>query len=93
VGGAAEPSPAAPAVLPGSVAAIRAEAAASASQRDQEVAGYFAKAQEAEADGKPAVARVFYQMVVRRDAGQLKQQAQARLAALALAKQTGVAQR
>jgi hypothetical protein len=93
VGGAADHSPTPGAPLPGSVAALRAEAAATAQQVEKEIAGYFAKAQEAEAEGKPGVARIFYQMVVRRDAGALKQQAQARLAALASTKQTGVAQR
>jgi len=66
----------------GSVAAIKAQNAAAAEERTSEAAQMFAKAQQAEADGKPASAKIFYQMVVRRDAGQLKQQAQARLAAL-----------
>lgn len=69
--------------LPGSVAAIRAQNAAAAEARANEVVNLLAKAQQAEADGKPAVAKIFYQMVIRRDTGQLKQQAQARLSALA----------
>ena len=68
--------------MPDSVAAIRERNAAAASQRDAELADYFAKAKQAEAEGKVAVAKVFYQMVARRDAGSLKQQAQQRLAAL-----------
>ena len=72
-----------PAPLPGSVAAIKAENVAAAEQRSAEVAELFAKAEQAEAEGKPASAKIFYQMVVRRDAGQWKQQAQSRLAALA----------
>jgi hypothetical protein len=65
-----------------SVAAIKARNAAAAEERASEAAGYFAKAQAAEADGKPAVAKIYYQMVVRRDAGPLKQRAELRLAAL-----------
>jgi hypothetical protein len=75
VGSAAEP-------LPGSVAAIREQNRADQIAKDRELAGLFAQAQQAEADGKLAVAKVYYQMVVRRDSGQLKQQAAARLAAL-----------
>ena len=77
---------AAPSHLPDSVAAIRARNVAAADERAGEAAKYFAQAQQAEADGKPAVARIFYQMVARRDTGPLKQQAEARLAALAGAK-------
>jgi len=82
VSGAAEHRPVGTA-LPGSVAAIRAENASAAAERNAEAAAFFAKAAAAEAEGKPAVAKIFYQMVVRRDSGPLKQQAQARLAALA----------
>ncbi len=71
------------ATLPDSLAAIRAQNAAAAEHRTSEAAGFFALAAAAEAEGKPAVAKIYYQMVVRRDAGPLKQQAQARLAALA----------
>jgi hypothetical protein len=69
--------------LPGSVAAIRAEKAAATAEQDAETAKYFVQAQQAEVDGKPVVARVYYAMVARRDQGQLKQAAEARLAALA----------
>jgi hypothetical protein len=66
-----------------SVAAIRARAEGASNLESAEMAGYFAKAQQAETEGKSAVARIFYDMVARRDHGQLKQQAIARLAALA----------
>jgi hypothetical protein len=68
--------------LPDSVAAIRERNAAVKVDAEKEVAGYFAKAQEAEAAGKVAVAKVYYQMVARRADGQLKQSAQERLIAL-----------
>ena len=67
---------------PESVATIRERTAAAAELETAELASYFAKAKQAEADGKPVVAKVFYQMVARRDKGELKQQALARLAAL-----------
>jgi hypothetical protein len=81
------------ALLEGSVAAIRAQNAAAAETRFSEAANYFAQAEQAEADGKPAVARIYYQMVARRDEGQLKQAAAARLAALAPKKVSTVAKR
>lgn len=65
-----------------SVAAIKARNAAAAEERDSEAAAYFAKAQAAEAEGKSAVAKIYYQMVARRDAGELKRQAELRLAAI-----------
>jgi hypothetical protein len=68
--------------LPGSVTAIRSENAAAADLQSAELASYMAKARQAEADNKPGVAKVFYQMVARRDQGQMKQQAVERLAAL-----------
>jgi hypothetical protein len=67
---------------PDSVAAIRAQNAAAGVARASEAAGYMAQAQEAEAAGKKSVAKIFYQMVARRDAGGLKQLAEARLAVL-----------
>lgn len=72
--------PASPA--PASVAAIR-QANALAAERDAaELADLFAKAQAAEATGKTGAAKVYYQMVARRDRGQLQSLAQARLTAL-----------
>jgi hypothetical protein len=67
---------------PDSVAAIRERAASAADLESQELAGYFAKGRQAESEGKPVVARIFYDMVARRDRGPLKQQALTRLAAL-----------
>ncbi len=67
---------------PDSVAALRERASSAADLETQELAGYFAKGKQAEAEGKPAVARIFYDMVARRDRGQLKQQAMTPLAAL-----------
>ena len=76
-----------------SVAAIREKNATAAQDRTSEAGDYFAKARQAEADGKRGVAQIYYQMVVRRDNGQLKQLAQARLAALSSGKASTVAQR
>jgi hypothetical protein len=76
-----------------SVAAIRQQNSAAAEQRASEAAEYFIKAQTAEAEGKSALAKIYYQMVLRRDAGQLKQQAQARLAAINGGKSIAVAKR
>ena len=72
--------------LPGSVAASREQHAAAADLQSAELAGYLAKARQAEADNKPGVAKVFYQMVARRDNGSMKKEAVERLAALATAK-------
>jgi hypothetical protein len=68
--------------LAGSVAAIRAENAVAAQARAAEAAQYFAKAQRAEGEGKPTVAKYYYQMVARRDQGSLQQQALERIAAI-----------
>jgi hypothetical protein len=70
------------AALPGSVAAIRQRNAAAAEEQAAELAGYFAQASQAEAEGKLAVAKIYYQMVARRDRGQLQERARQRLAAL-----------
>src|SRR5437762_7954457 len=48
---------------PDSVVAIRERAASAAELETQELAGYFAKGRQAEAENKPAVAKIFYQMV------------------------------
>jgi hypothetical protein len=51
--------------------------------RASEAEQYFERARQAEADGKPSVAKIYYQMVVRRSAdGDLKSQALTRLDAL-----------
>ena len=72
-----------PPPLPDSVAAIKARNAAAAEERSVEAVKFFAQAQQAEAEGKPAIAKIYYQMAARRDAGSLKQRAEERLAALA----------
>jgi len=76
-----------------SVAAIRERNAVAVAQKTSEAAEYFAKAQKAEADGKAGAAKIYYQMVIRRDKGSLKEQAQTRLAALAGGKAGSVAAR
>jgi hypothetical protein len=81
VGGAADHGASAAPVE--SVAAIRQANAAAAEARASEAEGFLAKARQAEVDNKPAVAKIYYQMVVRRDQGELAQFAQSRLAALA----------
>lgn len=68
--------------LPGSVAAIRQRNASAADLEVAEVAGYLAKARQAEAENKPGVAKIFYQMVARRDQGEMKRVADGRLAVL-----------
>ena len=50
--------------------------------KDRELTELYAQAQKAEADGKAAVAKVYYQMVVSRGDGELKQRAATRLASL-----------
>ena len=47
--------------------------------RVEEADSFFARGQQAEADGKPNVAKIYYQMAARRATGDLKQQVQARL--------------
>jgi hypothetical protein len=76
-----------------SLAAIREQNAAAAAQRAGEAAALYAKARQAEAEGKPGVAKVYYQMVVRRDSGQLKELARSRLSALSETKAGTVAKR
>lgn len=73
---------AAAAPLAESVAAIRAQNSDAAAARANEAAQYFAKAQVAETEGKPAVAKYYYQMVARRDQGELQQQSLERIASI-----------
>ena len=61
------------------VAEEQANRAIRQAMRSDEADNFFARGQQAEADGKPNVAKIYYQMAVRRAAGDLKQQAQARL--------------
>lgn len=76
-----------------SVAAIREQHASSASLKAREALEYFAKAQQAEAKGNAGLAKIYYQMVIRRDTSSLKEQAQTRLAALTGGKAAAVATR
>lgn len=77
------PSRASPSfALPSSVAAIRAQNAAARDQRAREAADFFTRGQQAETNGKPGVAKAYYKMVAKRDAGKLGAQAAARISAL-----------
>ena len=74
-------------------AAEQADRATRKASRAAEADSFFARGQQAEADGKPHVAKIYYQMAARRATGDLKQQVQARLDAVggrntALAKNT-----
>lgn len=62
-----------------SVAEIQARRAAATSNAEAEVAGYIAKAEAALADGKPGVARVYFQMAARRTTGERQQELLARI--------------
>jgi hypothetical protein len=75
----AEPSPA-PVVS--NVAVEEADRAARRAVRSTEADTYFARGQQAETDGKPAVAKIYYQMAARRATDDLKQQVLARLDAI-----------
>lgn len=68
--------------LPDSVAAIRERNKAAADERASELADYFSKARQAEAEGKPGVAKIYYQMVARNASGEIQKEAAARLTAL-----------
>jgi hypothetical protein len=72
------------------LAVEQASRAARRAERNNEADAYFAHGQQAEADGKLNVAKIYYQMAVRRASGDLKQQAQARLDAVS-GKTTAVA--
>jgi hypothetical protein len=70
---------AAPAAPVNNAAAEEADRTARHANRSQEAENYFARGQQAEADGKPNVAKIYYQMAARRASGDFKQQVQARL--------------
>jgi hypothetical protein len=61
------------------LATAQAERAQRRTARTAEAEDYFERGQTAEAEGKPAVAKVYYQMAARRADGDLKQQVLARL--------------
>lgn len=62
---------------------LRAQHAREEQARSDEAVALYARAQTAERDGKIGVARVYYQMAVRRATGNLKAEIAARLASLA----------
>ena len=66
-----------------SIVAIRAQKSAAADAGAKEAAEQFAKAETAAAEGKTSVAKIYYQMVARRDVGELKRLAESRLTKLA----------
>jgi hypothetical protein len=76
-----------------SVARLREQNAAAAAEKAKEAAEFLAKGEQAEAEGKPGVATIYYQMVIRRDGGSLRQQAQVRLAVLHNSRSSAVAKR
>ncbi|MGO9114727.1 MAG: hypothetical protein ACLP9L_36385 [Thermoguttaceae bacterium] len=61
------------------VAVEQANRAARQATRAEEADGFFARGQQAEAEGKPNVAKIYYQMAIRRATGDVKKQVQARL--------------
>lgn len=65
-----------------SVAEARRMHAVEQDAQNRDAAVYFEKARLAEEDGKPATAKIFYEMAARRATGELKEQALARIAAL-----------
>ncbi len=65
-----------------SVEEIRRRQAAAAQTRATEAQNFFERGRKAEAEGKANVAKIYYQMVARRDSGTLKDEAIARLEAL-----------
>ena len=67
---------------PTSVAAIRAQQNAEATQRAERAAALFAKAQDMEAANKPGQAKIYYRMAARHADADLQQQIAARLSAL-----------
>ena len=73
----------APPVPAGSkVAAEEKDREARRAVRSDEAESYFAQARQAETDGKPGVAKIYYQMAAKRASGDFKQQIQARLNSL-----------
>lgn len=64
------------------LAEVRTEIAEEQQSRGDEAADFFRRGQEAEAAGKPGVAKIYYGMAARRAEGELKQEVLARLDAL-----------
>jgi len=65
-----------------SVAELRQLHQAELEAQNREAAMWLERAEKAQAEGKPAVARIYYQMALRRATGSLKQHLQQRLEAL-----------
>ena len=65
-----------------SVAEARRQYAAEQAKQHGEALAYLERARNAEATGKPNVAKVYYQMAARRASGKLREQITARLEAL-----------
>ncbi len=61
------------------VAVEQADRANRQTTRAEEADNFFARAKQDEADGKPNVAKIYYQMALRRATGERKQEVQARL--------------
>jgi hypothetical protein len=70
----------APAAARAGLESIRREAQAAAEARAAEAAELFAKAEALETQGKPSIAKIYYQMCARRAADELKASAVARIA-------------
>ena len=78
----ADPTADAPKLPVGNLAVEQADRQVRKVVRSEEADDFFARGQQAEADGKPSVAKIYYQMAARRASGDLKQQALARLDAV-----------
>jgi hypothetical protein len=65
-----------------SLAEAKADRARQLAQRSTEAVALFEKGQQAESDGKPAVAKVYYRMAAKRATGALQLQVEERIAAL-----------
>ncbi|MGA2031256.1 MAG: hypothetical protein ABSG68_03280 [Thermoguttaceae bacterium] len=76
----AAPPPSGPAAM--TAAEVQAQGEARQQVRLDEAQRFFDRGALAEADGKPGVARVYYQMAARRASGELKEQALAKLDAI-----------
>jgi hypothetical protein len=81
---AAQPAP--------SLADAQSQRAAAQLSKTDEAADFFARAEQAAADGKTSVAKIYYQMAVRRASGELKDRALARLEMVSGSKPSQVVQ-
>ncbi len=81
-----------PSVRPAGVMEIRRQNHLAASQRQQEAAEFLLKARQLDLDGKPGVARIYYQMAARRSTGAQQQVILDRLRQINSQRATRVAQ-